>query len=66
MRISKAGLLVLVAFVFPVVVELRTVLAWLGVEMSVTESLLLGVAAIVAVVAWAMQTPDGETTATGQ
>lgn len=53
MRISPAALAVLLAFTVPIVVELRTVLAWVGIEVTVVESLLVGAVMVVAVLAWA-------------
>lgn len=59
MRISKGGLLVVLAFIAPVIVELRTVLAWFGVELSVLESVVLSVVVVVAILIWAFL-PDDE------
>ncbi|WP_181691934.1 CbaC protein [Natronomonas sp. LN261] len=57
MRISRAGLLVAIAVLVPIVVELRTVLVHLGVEMSVTETGLLAAAMVGVLLAWAVA-PD--------
>ncbi len=54
MRISKAALLVVIAFTVPILVELRTVLAWVNVELTVLESVTLGVAMILAILVWAL------------
>ncbi|WP_090384113.1 CbaC protein [Natronobacterium texcoconense] len=59
MRISKAALLILVAFIVPIVVELRTVLAWFHVELTVLESIVLAVAMIAAVLLWAVWPENG-------
>ncbi|MFP8953751.1 CbaC protein [Natrialbaceae archaeon A-arb3/5] len=53
MRTSPAKLLILLAFILVIVVELRTVLAFFDIEVTVLESLALGVVAIVALLAWA-------------
>lgn len=54
MRISSPKLLVLVAFLIVVVVELRTVLAFVGVEVAFTTTLLAGGVVIGALVLWAV------------
>ncbi|AFO59453.1 MULTISPECIES: hypothetical protein [Natrinema] len=59
MRISKGALLVVIAVLIPFVVEFRTALSWFGIELSVLESLVLGGAAILAVVLWAVWPPNG-------
>ncbi|MCU4925751.1 CbaC protein [Halobacteria archaeon AArc-dxtr1] len=60
MRISPAKLLILLAFILVIVVELRTVLAFFGVEVTVLESLVLGVVAILALLAWMFAPSSGE------
>ncbi|MWV41577.1 MULTISPECIES: CbaC protein [Natrialba] len=60
MRISKAALLVVIAFTVPILVELRTVLAWVNVELTVLESVTLGVAMILAILVWALWPENGE------
>lgn len=57
MRTSRAGLLVAIAVLVPIVVELRTVFVHLGVEMSVAETGLLAVVMIGVLLAWAVA-PD--------
>lgn len=59
MRVSKAGLLVTLAFAAPFLVELRTVLSWVGIELSVLESVALGAAVVAAIVVWAFL-PEGD------
>ncbi|WP_049928573.1 hypothetical protein [Halopiger goleimassiliensis] len=59
MRLSPAVLLVAIAFIVPVVVELRTVLAWFGVEVTVLESLALGAALSLGLVLYAVW-PESE------
>jgi len=61
MRISKGGLLVIMAFLAPLIVELRTVLSWFGLRLSVTETAVLGGALVLAVLAWALWPPNGDT-----
>ena len=63
MRISKGGLLVIMAFLAPLIVELRTVLSWLGIRLSVVETGALGLALIGAVLVWALWPPNGDTEA---
>ena len=59
MRISRAKLIVLIALIVVIVVELRTVLAFFDVEVSIPLVIGLGVAAIVTLVVWAVFTaPD--------
>ena len=60
MRISKGGLLVIMAFLAPLIVELRTVLSWFGLRLSVTETAVLGGALVLAVLAWALWPPNGD------
>ncbi|RZH69293.1 CbaC protein [Natrinema altunense] len=59
MRISKGALLVVIAVLVPFVVEFRTALSWFGIELSILESLVLGCAAVLAVVLWAVWPPNG-------
>ncbi len=59
MRISTEGLLIVLAFTVVLVVELRTVLAWFNLELTVFESLMFSVALIVAIVVWALFPQDG-------
>ncbi|RQH01830.1 CbaC protein [Natrarchaeobius oligotrophus] len=54
MRISMGALLVVVAFTVPLFVELRTVLSWVGVELTVLESVALAAVAIAALLVWAL------------
>ncbi|MEY7850420.1 CbaC protein [Natrarchaeobius sp. A-rgal3] len=65
MRISKAALLVVIAFTVPILVELRTVLAWINVELTVLESVILGVAMILAILAWALWPENGDSGPSG-
>lgn len=57
MRISRAGLIVTIVILVPIIVELRTVLVHLGVDVSLAETVLLGAVAIGALLVWAM-TPE--------
>ncbi|SER52818.1 CbaC protein [Natrinema salaciae] len=60
MRISKGALLVVVAFLVPFVVELRTALSWVGIKLSVLESVGLAGLFVLAIVAWAVWSPNGD------
>ncbi|THE66753.1 CbaC protein [Salinadaptatus halalkaliphilus] len=59
MRISKGGLLVVLALLAPLLVELRTVLAWVNVELSVLESAAIGLILVVAIFVWAFWPDNG-------
>lgn len=59
MRISKGALLVVVAVLVPIVVEFRTARSWFGVELSVLETVAIGLAVVAAVLAWAVW-PEGD------
>ncbi|RQG92814.1 CbaC protein [Natrarchaeobius halalkaliphilus] len=61
MRISNGALLVVVALTVPLLVELRTVLSWVSVELTVLESTLLGGVLIGTVLVWALWPEDGDT-----
>lgn len=54
MRISKGGLLVVLALTVPFLVELRTVLAWFAIELTPLESAALGVLVVAAIIGWAV------------
>ena len=60
MRISKAGLLVVLALLAPLLVELRTVLSWVNVELSVLETAVVGVVLVAIVLVWAFLPENGE------
>ncbi|ELY61040.1 hypothetical protein [Natronococcus jeotgali] len=62
MRVSKGALLVGIVLLVPFVIELRTALSWFGIEITVVESALVGLALAVAITAWALWPPneDGE------
>ncbi|SIR60773.1 CbaC protein [Natronorubrum thiooxidans] len=60
MRISKAGLLVVLAFLAPVLVELRTVLAWVNIELSVLETAIIGGIIIAVILVWAFLPENGD------
>ncbi|AXR77400.1 CbaC protein [Natrarchaeobaculum sulfurireducens] len=55
MRTSPARLLILIAFILVFVVELRTVLAFFDVEITVLESLAIGLLAIGTLLVWALR-----------
>ncbi|AGB36171.1 hypothetical protein [Natronococcus occultus] len=59
MRISKAGLLVVLALLAPLLVELRTVLSWVNVELTVLETGLVGAVLVVAILVWAFLPENG-------
>jgi len=63
MRISKGGLLVIMAFLAPLIVELRTVLSWIGIRLSAGGTVALGGALVLAVLIWALWPPNGDTEA---
>jgi hypothetical protein len=66
MRISKAGLIVAIVIMVPIIVELRTVFVHLGIDITLAETALLGAVMIGALVLWAMapdirgRKPNGE------
>lgn len=60
MRISPAGLAVVIAITIPFLVELRTVAAYLNVDLSVTQTILLSILVIGCIVLWAVF-PETET-----
>ena len=53
MRISPAKLLIVVAFGIVILVELRTVLAFFGIEVAIPTALAIGISVILLVVLWA-------------
>ena len=61
MRISTEALVVLLAFTVPVVVQFRTVMAFLGFEVGVVESVLFGVVLVTVILAWAFWPERGGT-----
>lgn len=64
MRLSPAKLLIVVALCLVILIELRTVLAFFGIELAVGQSLGLGAAIIGAIILWVilplLRTPDDE------
>ncbi|ADD07296.1 CbaC protein (plasmid) [Natrialba magadii ATCC 43099] len=64
MRISKGALLIVIAFTAPLIVELRTVLAWVNVELTVLESVVLSIGLIVLILVWALWPQEGTPQAT--
>ncbi len=60
MRISEGALLVVLAMLVPFVVELRTALSWFGVELTILETIVLGSAIAMAVLAWAAWPEKGD------
>lgn len=60
MRISKAGLLVALAFLAPILVELRTVLAWANIDLSVLETAIVGGVIIAIILVWAFLPENGD------
>lgn len=54
MRVHPALLLVLIALTIPLVVEFRTIAVWLGVELTVGQTVGIGVLIVVALLAWAV------------
>ncbi len=53
MRLSKGGLLVVLALLTPLLVELRVVAGWLNVELSVAQTVLIGLVLVGMVLAYA-------------
>ena len=62
MRISRGALLILIGFSIPVIVELRTLFGFFGIDLSVTATVAIGLVVIGALVFWATL-PDPETSA---
>lgn len=64
MRLSRAGLLIAIAISIPVIIELRTVAAFFGIEISVWATIAIGAAVIGALIAWSsfpgLKTPTAE------
>lgn len=66
MRISRAGLIVTIVVMVPIIIELRTVFVHLGLDVSLAQTALLGAAMIGALVVWAVapdirkRKPNGE------
>lgn len=54
MRLSPAKLLIVVAFCIVVLVELRTVLAFFGVDVAVGPTVVVGAVVVATVVLWAV------------
>ena len=59
MRISPAGLLVVLALAVPVVVQLRTVLAFVGIHITAVQTVVIGVLVLAAIVLWAVFPESG-------
>ncbi|MFP9191600.1 CbaC protein [Natronosalvus vescus] len=64
MRISRGALLVLLAFTVPVLVELRTVLGFFDIELSLTGVLIIGVLVVGGILFWATFPERDQSTAT--
>lgn len=69
-RISRGGLLVILAFLVPVIVELRTLAGFLGIRLSTTEFLVVASALVIAVLGfvavWNMRADESGTNASGE
>ncbi|AGB17564.1 hypothetical protein Halru_2997 [Halovivax ruber XH-70] len=59
MRIDPALLLVVLVLAVPFIVELRTVAAWVGIDLSLLQTVLIGVAILGAIVVWAVTGDSG-------
>lgn len=59
MRTSSARLLILIALCLVILVELRTVLAFFEIYLSITETLVIGAVAVALLLVWAFR-PAGE------
>jgi hypothetical protein len=57
MRVSRIGLIVTTVVMVPIIIELRTVIVHLGLDISLAETALLGVVLIGLFVLWAVA-PD--------
>jgi len=57
MRISPIGLAVAIVLMVPFIIEMRTVFVHVGLDVSLTQTALLGAAMIGAVIVWAIA-PD--------
>ncbi|GEM_PF-1551720 len=60
MRISRSSLLILAAFMIPVVVEFRTLLLMFGIDVSIEAAVAASVAAVAAVTLWAVIPARGD------
>ncbi|MXV62450.1 CbaC protein [Natronorubrum sp. JWXQ-INN-674] len=60
MRISKAGLLIVLALLAPLLVELRTVLSWINVELGVLETAVIGALIVGVILVWAFLPENGD------
>ena len=65
MRISRGALLVLIAMSVPIIVELRTVASFVGIEIPLSMTLVLSLLVVVALVFWATLPPKQEPESTG-
>lgn len=59
MRIDPALLLVVLVLAVPFIVELRTVAAWVGLDLSLAQTAIIGVALLGAIVVWAITGDSG-------
>lgn len=59
MRISTGALLVVVAVLVPFVVEFRTALTWIGIDLSVLESVVLAGVLVLGLLIWAVWSENG-------
>ncbi len=62
-RISKTGLLILIGISIPVLIELRTLLSFVDIEISAEVTILVGVVYITALVIYG-RLPAGNTKST--
>jgi len=59
MRIDPVLLLVVLVLAVPFIVELRTVAAWVGIDLSLLQTAIVGVALLGAIVVWAVTGDSG-------
>lgn len=59
MRIDPGLLLVILAIAVPFIVELRTVAAWIGIGLSIVQTVVIGVVVLGAIVVWAVAPRSG-------
>lgn len=62
MSLSRAGLLVAIAVSIPLLLELRTVLAFVGIDLPLEATAAIGVVVIAALIAWGRDSSPAEPT----
>ncbi|MHB9285877.1 CbaC protein [Halobacteriales archaeon Cl-PHB] len=59
-QLSRTGMLLLLAFSIPVIVEFRTLLALVGIDVSGTATLVFGAAVVGALLLWRLASLDAK------